>query len=178
MKTELPPRDYHAQVPFPDRVECVPIGVVRSVFTERNGTPRQAGLPDVRGRDGNSPGRVELFPDLVPRTALQDLAGFDRVWLITWLHLNRPGFRPMVRPPRGGQRRGVLATRSPHRPNPIGLSAVRLDRVEGHTLHLIGLDLIDGTPVLDVKPYVVYCDAFPEASSGWVDEMGGKPEIG
>ena len=115
-------------------------------------------------------GRVEIFAERVPKKALRDLEGFDRIWLVTYLHLN-PKWGPLVRPPRGGRRRGVLATRSPHHPNPIGLSAVCLDRIEGTTLYVRGLDLIDGTPVLDIKPYVPYCDAFPESGAGWVDAL-------
>ena len=118
---------------------------------------------------------VEIFTEKVPLTALRDLDGFDRVWLITHLHLN-PSWGPLVRPPRGGVRRGVLATRSPHHPNPIGLSAVHLDRIEGAVLHIRGLDLIDGTPVLDIKPYVPYCDAFPQSAAGWVDELDAAEE--
>jgi tRNA-Thr(GGU) m(6)t(6)A37 methyltransferase TsaA len=77
-----------------------------------------------------------------------------------------------VQPPRGPKgKRGVLATRSPHRPNAIGLSAVELVAVEGRTLHLRGVDLLDGTPVLDVKPYVPYADAFPGARAGWIDAV-------
>ena len=115
-------------------------------------------------------GRVEIFAERVPKKALRDLEGFDRIWLVTYLHLN-PKWGPLVRPPRGGRRRGVLATRSPHHPNPIGLSAVSLDRIEGTTLYVRGLDLIDGTPVLDIKPYVPYCDAFPDSAAGWVDSL-------
>ena len=89
---------------------------------------------------------------------------------MTYLHLN-PKWGPLVRPPRGGVRRGVLATRSPHHPNSIGLSCVVLDRVEEGVLHVRGLDLIDGTPVLDIKPYVPYCDAFPGSAAGWVDAL-------
>ena len=119
-------------------------------------------------------GRVEFDPDCIPQKALRDLEGFDRVWILTYLHLN-PKWGPLVRPPRGNKRRGVFATRSPHHPNSIGLSAVEVVAVEGHTLHVRGLDLIDGTPVLDVKPYVPYCDAFPESAAGWVDEVNSEP---
>jgi tRNA-Thr(GGU) m(6)t(6)A37 methyltransferase TsaA len=103
--------------------------------------------------------------------ALQDLAGMERVWLIWWFHRNE-SWRPLVLPPRGpSRRRGVFATRSPHRPNPLGLSAVRLLGIEGRRLHLGPCDLLDGTPVFDVKPYVPGYDAFPEASAGWIDAM-------
>ena len=168
-----PPRDHTTVVEAPNALSLAPIGVVRSPYTERHGTPRQSGLRG-RGREAIlEPGQVELFTDAVPVTALRDLEGFDRVWLITHLHLN-PNWGPLVRPPRGGIRRGVLATRSPHHPNPIGLSAVLLDRVDGCVLHVRGLDLIDGTPVLDIKPYVPYCDAFPDSAAGWVDALDTK----
>lgn len=89
--------------------------------------------------------------------------------MLSWLH--RGGnWAPQVMPPRGPRvRRGLFATRSPDRPNPIGLSAVRLIRVEGCNLHVNGIDLIDGTPILDIKPYVPYADAFPQAKAGWID---------
>ncbi len=125
------------------------------------------------------PSRIELFPERVPEAALEGLEGVEYVWVIAYLHLNR-GFRAQVVPPRGPRvRRGVLATRSPHRPNPISLSAARLHRVEGLVLHLGSLDLLDGTPVLDVKPYVPYADAFPNASAGWIDAIDPTaPQLG
>jgi hypothetical protein len=90
------------------------------------------------------------------------------VWVIFWFHQAK-GWRPKVLPPRSTRKRGVLATRSPHRPNPLGLSVVKLERVEGTTLHVRGVDMLDGTPVLDVKPYVPYADVV-QASSGWLGE--------
>jgi tRNA (adenine37-N6)-methyltransferase len=170
-----PPKDYRSSVNFPDSVGLQVIGRIHSPFTERFGTPRQACLGQAGDAADRVVGRVELFKDIVPALALRDLDGFDRAWLITWLHLNGPNWPSLVRPPRGGPRRGIFATRAPHRPNPIGLSAVRVLGVEGCIIHVAGLDLIDGTPVLDVKPYVAYADAFPEASAGWVDEYGGAP---
>jgi len=113
---------------------------------------------------------LELNPDL-PESVLKDLEGFAYVWVIFVLHRSE-GWAPTVRPPRGPRiKRGVFATRSPHRPNPIGLSAVELTGIEGRTLHLRGVDFLDGTPVLDLKPYVPYADAFPEARAGWIDEV-------
>lgn len=165
------PRDHTGARPFPSRIELAPIGRIHSPYTERHGTPRQPHLCSDR-EHGDGAGRVELFADRVRPEALRDLAGFERVWLITWLHLNGERARPLVRPPRGGPRRGVLATRAPHRPNAIGLSAVELIGVDGLTLAVRGLDLIDGTPVLDVKPYVADFDAWPGAARGWLDEPG------
>jgi tRNA-Thr(GGU) m(6)t(6)A37 methyltransferase TsaA len=145
------------------RFEIEPIGIVRSPFKERVDAPRQAPVAsDVAGR-------VELFAGRMLEDALQDLALWDHLWLISWFHHNT-GFRPKVQPPRSAVKRGVLATRAPYRPNPIGLTAVRLERVEGLVLHVRGLDLLDGTPVLDIKPYVPYSDALPDANHGWLDQ--------
>lgn len=150
-----------------------PIGWVRSPYSRRFGTPQQAAAID-----SEAEAVLELDPDRIPASALADLAGIERVWVLSWLDRGG-GWSPQVRPPRGSRlRRGVFATRSPDRPNPIGLSAVRLLRVEGTNLHVRGIDLLDGTPILDLKPYVVYADAFPEAKGGWIDEIpAGAPQI-
>ncbi len=171
-------RAHTLQVPPPEVIELHPIGIVRSPYTERFGTPRQATLRGVNAAAAALPARVELDPRRVHPDAVADLQGFDRIWLITLLHLNRPTQKPRVTTPRGGPPRSIYATRAPHRVNPIGLSAVRLVGVEGLTLHITEIDLLDGTPVLDVKPYVPYADAFPDAAAGWVDETGGAPEQG
>lgn len=164
-----PPRDHREVVEVPETVTLEPIGWIHSPYTERHGTPRQPVI-----RDGGAAvagvGTVELNPVTIPEKALRDIEGFERIWLLTYLHLN-PRWGPLVRPPRGGGRRGVFATRSPHHPNSIGLSAVELIQQEGTTLHVRGLDLIDGTPVLDIKPYIPYCDAFPNSAAGWVDSV-------
>lgn len=143
-----------------------PIGHVRSPYQRRFGTPQQAAAVD-----STQEGVLALDPALIPSTALADLEGMDYLWVLTWLH--RGGtWAPQVMPPRGSRvRRGVFATRSPDRPNPLGLSAVRLVRVDGCNLHVNGIDLIDGTPILDVKPYVPYADAFPDAKAGWIDSV-------
>lgn len=156
-------------VETPHEVTARVIGVVRSPFTERHGTPRQPGLEGPK-EAGVVDAWVALDPERVDPAAVRDLDRFDHVWLITWLHLNGPRRNPLVRPPRGGPRRGVLATRAPHRPNPIGLSAVALLEVDGLQLRVRGVDLIDGTPVLDVKPYIADFDALPDASRGWLDD--------
>jgi tRNA-Thr(GGU) m(6)t(6)A37 methyltransferase TsaA len=135
------------------------IGVVRSSLGERVEAARQPAA------SGGATGTIELNPGL--EDAICDLASFDRIWVLFWFHLNE-GWRPKVLPPRSDKRRGVLATRSPHRPNPLGLSAVRLDSIDGLTLHVSDLDILDGSPVFDIKPYVAYADAFPDASSGWL----------
>ncbi|OFZ18964.1 MAG: tRNA (N6-threonylcarbamoyladenosine(37)-N6)-methyltransferase TrmO [Bdellovibrionales bacterium GWB1_55_8] len=154
------------------KLEFTPVGTIRSCFREKFGIPRQAGLvPDSRA--------VLKFNDGQEfRDALRGLEGFSHVWIVTVFHGNTPSeegsWKPLVRPPRlgGTQKVGVFASRSPHRPNPIGLSAVKLEKIVadapgGAELHLRGIDFLDGTPVLDVKPYVPYSDSIPEASSGW-----------
>ncbi len=140
-----------------------PIGYVRSPFNEKVEAPRQAVASE------GAVGRIELLPEY--EHALEDLESFERIWVIFWFHLvaqNGP-VPSKVLPPRSDRKRGLFATRSPHRPNPIGLSAVRLERIEGLVVHIRDLDLVDGTPVLDLKPYVPYADAFPEANAGWLD---------
>jgi tRNA-Thr(GGU) m(6)t(6)A37 methyltransferase TsaA len=167
---KFPPKDYIQAVSFPAQVIMEPIGLVRSPYTERHGAPRQARLSQVPSDYQSAIATIELFPERIPDAALKDLEGFDYLWVITWLHLNHQ-WNPTVIPPRGPKvRRGTLATRAPHRPNPIGLSATRLIAVRDRTLHVEGIDLLDQTPVLDIKPYVTYCDAFPQARSGYVDE--------
>lgn len=169
-------RNYTDAVPFPEHIEAVVIGRVHSAFTERFGTPRQ---PRARGerQEGrfSGEGTIELLPKRVQQESLRYLEGFDYIWVISWFHLNGPRLRPLVSPPRGGPKRGVFSTRAPHRPNPIGLSCVRLVKIEGRTLHVDDLDLIDGTPILDIKPYIADYDAIPDASRGWLEEV---PVIG
>jgi tRNA (adenine37-N6)-methyltransferase len=151
---------------------CIePIGVVHSPFGERVDAPRQ---PVVAAE---VEGTVELFAGKGYEDALCDLAAWDHIWLVVWFDRNR-GFRAKVTPPRGDKKRGLFATRSPYRPNPIGLSAVQLLSVQGLTLRVRGLDLLDGTPVLDIKPYVPYTDSIPTANHGWLDGLkseGARP---
>lgn len=113
-------------------------------------------------------GVVELVPGHRFEDALRDLEGFSRIWLVWWFHRNTR-WRPLVLPPRGpARRRGVFATRSPHRPNPIGMTAVTLVSIQGSTLTVGSNDLIDGTPILDIKPYLPAVDAHPHESIGWL----------
>lgn len=140
------------------------IGVVRSPFVEAFGVPRQPGLAPVRAR-------VELDPRVIALEALRGLESVTHVWLLFVFHRADPAqTHPTVRPPRlgGNARMGVLATRSPQRPNPLGLSVVRLLGVDGHTLTVEGVDLLDGTPVLDVKPYVAEVDRIDDSAVGWL----------
>lgn len=143
-----------------------PVGVVHSGYRERFAVPRQPSLDDAQEAT------IELKSGLNLDQAVKDLEGFSHIWVVYWMHLNQ-GWNPTVTPPRGPKiKRGLFATRAPHRPNSIGLSAVRLVKVEGRTLHIKGHDMLDGTPVLDIKPYLPYADAFPDADSGWVGETG------
>ncbi|RMH62941.1 MAG: tRNA (N6-threonylcarbamoyladenosine(37)-N6)-methyltransferase TrmO [Zetaproteobacteria bacterium] len=162
-----PPKQYtelfqqHAQQP----VVCQPIGIVHSDYKERYAAPRQPTL------GAPAPAVIELNPGMNFEQALKDLDGFSHLWVIYWMHLNR-GWNPTVLPPRGPKiRRGLFATRAPHRPNRIGLSAVRLLAVQGRCLSIEGHDMLDGTPVLDIKPYLSYADAFPDASLGWAEAL-------
>jgi tRNA-Thr(GGU) m(6)t(6)A37 methyltransferase TsaA len=148
------------------RIVLEPIGWVRSPYRRRFGTPQQAAAIDSFAQ-----AILELDPERIPEAALTDLQGMERIWVLSWL--DRGGtWSPRVRPPRGSRtRRSLFATRSPDRPNPIGLSAVKLVRIEGRNLFVEGIDLLDGTPILDIKPYVVYADAFPNAKQGWIDAI-------
>jgi tRNA (adenine37-N6)-methyltransferase len=145
-----------------------PIGWVSSPYQRRFGTPQQASAVD-SDRDAV----LELDAEQIPEDALRDLLGVERIWVLSFLH--RSGtWGPLVRPPRGPRvRRGLFATRSPDRPNPLGLSAVQLVSIDGprRELHVRGVDLLDGTPILDIKPYIPYADAFPQSRAGWIDEI-------
>ena len=148
------------------------IARIRSEFPEKFGIPRQSGLtPHLYAR-------VVFEKEYRNNEALRGLEGFDYLWLIWEFSENiRETWSPTVRPPRlgGNTRLGVFATRSPFRPNPIGLSSVRLERIEhdpenGPTLLISGADLMDGTPIYDIKPYIPYTDAHPDAAGGFAAE--------
>lgn len=146
--------------------EMQPIGIIHSCFREKFGIPRQAGLVHA------ALATLELLPPYNCAEAVDGLEDCSHIWLLFLLHQIPAGhWQPMVRPPRlgGNERRGVFATRSPFRPNRIGLSAVRLERIvinNGVVLHLSGIDVLDATPVLDIKPYVSYADCIAEAQGG------------
>ena len=142
-----------------------PIGFLRSGKGVRFKTLHQ---PDEAASETNV---LELTPAPGIREALRDLEGMERVWLLWWFH-RAESWRPLVLPPRGpSQRRGVFSTRSPHRPNPIGMTPARLLGIEGLRMLLGPCDLLEGTPVLDIKPYVPAYDAFPESAAGWIDTV-------
>ena len=145
-----------------------PIAYIETCFPTKFGIPRQAGIVD-------TPGRIVFEPHYRIPEAVRGLEGFDYIWLIwQFSQAVRDDWSPTVRPPRlgGNERMGVFATRSPFRPNPIGLSSVRLLRIEkdpqlGPVLYISGADLMDGTPIYDIKPYLPYTDSHPDARSGF-----------
>lgn len=154
----------------PVPVSLTPIGIVRSPFREKFGVPRQAGLAPA------ALARVELYPPYDEAAAVVGLEAFSHVWLIFHFHhTEAQGWRSTVRPPRlgGNAKVGVYASRSPFRPNPLGLSAVELLGIERQggrlSLRIAGADLIDGTPVFDIKPYLTYADSLPDARSGFAE---------
>ncbi|MCI9167491.1 MAG: tRNA (N6-threonylcarbamoyladenosine(37)-N6)-methyltransferase TrmO [Dorea sp.] len=154
-----------------DEIIFRPVARIRTDFPEKFGIPRQSGLVETKGRI--------IFEETYRSwEAVRGIGQYSRLWLL-WEFSASVGkeFRPTVRPPRlgGNERVGVFATRSPFRPNPIGLSCVRLERVEmskkdGPILHVLGADLMDGTPIYDIKPYLPYVDAYPEAMGGFAEE--------
>jgi len=178
MRPPIPPKAYTGNATFPDRIELRPIGIVRAPHLERHGTPRQAVVPADPALRPDERATIELFEGVCGPDALVDLAGFDYVWVVSWLHLNdhaRTGskaWRDRVTPPGETEARSLFATRAPHRPNSIGLSAARVVGVEGLRVHVERIDLLDGTPVIDIKPYVPYADAFADAHAGWLDARG------
>ena len=150
-------------------MELQPVAHYQGALGSKFGIPRQSGLvPSLRGR-------IVFEPPFRDREALRGLEGFDRIWLIWGFSANKPAkgeWQPTVRPPRlgGNVAMGVWATRSPYRPNPLGLSCVTLEGIDGMDLLVGGADLMDGTPIYDIKPYVAYADSFPGARSGFAAE--------
>ncbi|MDX2480188.1 MAG: tRNA (N6-threonylcarbamoyladenosine(37)-N6)-methyltransferase TrmO [Desulfuromusa sp.] len=148
-----------------------PIAIIHTPFKEKFATPRQPGLaPSVRAR-------IDFYPDFASPEAVRCLEDFSHIWLIFMFHQNwQKGWKPTVRPPRlgGNQRVGVYASRSPFRPNPIGLSAVKLLSINIDkgtvSLEVQGADLINGTPIFDIKPYIPYGDSLPGATGGFAAE--------
>jgi tRNA-Thr(GGU) m(6)t(6)A37 methyltransferase TsaA len=155
-------------------MEIRPIAHIRTDFPEKFGIPRQSGLArSLRGR-------IVFEPEYRNPDALRGLEDFSHIWLIWEFSANRStsSWQPTVRPPRlgGNASMGVFATRSPFRPNPLGLSCVKLESIEfstneGPVIHVCGADLMDGTPIYDIKPYIRYADARPEAVCGYVDSL-------
>lgn len=155
-------------------MEIKPIAFIKTEFPEKFGIPRQSGLAkDLRGR-------IIFEPQFRNPDALRGLEGFSHIWLIWEFSANRTTreWQPTVRPPRlgGNTHLGVFATRSPFRPNPLGLSCVEIDRIdlftdEGPVITVKGADLMDGTPIYDIKPYIRYADSRQQALCGYVDSL-------
>ncbi|MCU0248273.1 MAG: tRNA (N6-threonylcarbamoyladenosine(37)-N6)-methyltransferase TrmO [Bryobacter sp.] len=146
-----------------------PIGVIETPFQSCAETPVQP------SRAREAVGRVRLNPLFVE--GLRDLAGFDRVWLLYWLHRSAPPSM-IVTPFLDASPHGLFATRAPARPAPIGLSAVRLLAVRGNLLEVAGVDMLDGTPLLDIKPYVPEFDSYPDCRSGWLETSNSTRQLG
>lgn len=157
-------------------MEILPIAVIRTEFPEKFGIPRQSGLAS------SLRGRIVFNEGYKDPSALRGLESFSHLWLIWEFSSNRHSdWHPTVRPPRlgGNATMGVFATRSPYRPNPLGLSCVELDRIEystaeGPIIYVRGADLMDGTPIYDIKPYIRYADSRPDAVCGYADEIPQK----
>lgn len=152
--------------------EIEPIAHIRTPFPEKFGIPRQSGLV------ADAKGTIVFDPKYREPDALRGIEGFSHLWLIWGFSaVEQDGFTPLVRPPRlgGNEKRGVFATRSPFRPNELGLSVVRLEGVEktkgkGVVLNVSGVDLLDKTPIYDIKPYIPYADAHPDARGGFASD--------
>lgn len=152
------------------------IARIQSDFPTKFGVPRQSGvIPQVMAT-------VVFEPPYRDEQALRGLDGFSHLWLLWhFSQVRQAAWSPTVRPPRlgGNTRMGVFATRSPYRPNPIGLSSVKLEEIclhtpQGPVLRVSGADLMDGTPILDIKPYLAYTDSHPDATAGFVSELGDR----
>jgi tRNA-Thr(GGU) m(6)t(6)A37 methyltransferase TsaA len=147
-----------------DSLMLRPVGVVRSQFKRQEGTPIQPAAA------AGAEGTIEIDAEYL--AALADLEGFERIWVLYVFHC-ASAYRPLVVPYLDDRPRGLFATRAPCRPNPIGMSPLRLLAITGATLRVADLDILDGTPVLDIKPYVPRFDAFPGARAGWLDAACG-----
>ena len=155
-------------------MEITPIAFIHTEFSEKFGIPRQSGLA------ASLRGKIVFTPEYRNPDALRGLQDFSHLWLIWEFSANssRGQWQPTVRPPRlgGNERMGVFATRSPFRPNPLGLSCVEVDAIEvdsqdGPVIYVKGADLMDGTPIYDIKPYIKYADSRPHAVCGYVDNL-------
>lgn len=151
-----------------ENITFSPVGYVRSPLKARYETPHQGVL------EQEHESFIELLPHKNFEQAITELAGFERIWVIYQFHLN-DSWKPMVTPPKNkGKKVGVFASRSPHRPNHIGLSCVKLVKTEGLKVYISGSDILDGSPVFDIKPYLPYSDSFPDSATGWVEAKQSK----
>lgn len=145
------------------------IGQIESCYPDKFGTPRQPGLTP------SSMAKISFHKEWQPQNSLQGLQDYSHLWVVFVFHLNKnKSFHAKVHPPRlQGESMGVFATRSPHRANPIGLSLVKIEKIEDDAIYISGVDLVNGTPVIDIKPYLPQVESIPEAKSGW----SGSAEI-
>ncbi len=143
------------------------IGITHSCFKVKFGTPRQSQIAK------NSQAYIEIFTKWEPSKCLKGLENFSHAWILFWFHDNKNLiYKPIVRPPRLGRKGiGALATRSPLRPNPIGLSLVKIEKVEKNRIYFSGVDIIEGTPVIDIKPYIHQYDYTSHSKSGWLENI-------
>jgi tRNA-Thr(GGU) m(6)t(6)A37 methyltransferase TsaA len=146
-------------------IEYHPVGIIHSPFHEL------AGMPIQPTSDACAQGTVEIYPEFIP--GLKDLNGFSHIILLYHLHQAGPAKLNVI-PFLDTQTRGIFATRAPTRPNAIGLSVVKLNRIEGNILYIDQLDILDGTPLLDIKPYIPEFDHRPDARTGWLEQSRGK----
>jgi len=145
-----------------------PIGVIHTPCRQAAGTPLQPSM--AQGAEGT----VEVFAEYA--AGLKDLEGFERIWLIYWFHRAAPP-ELVVQPYMDSDLHGVFATRAPSRPNPIGMSAVKLLSVEGTLLRVADIDILDGTPLLDIKPYAPLFDHYPVRRCGWLDRRSRQDAL-
>lgn len=167
------------KTPQDENYSFQPIGYIRSCFKEKFGVARQSMMiPQARGV-------LKFRPEPAFGDALRHLAEFSHLWIVFVFHQNlKKGWKPLITPPRleAPKQVGVFASRSPHRPNPIGMSVVKIEELDfsapgGIELHLSGLDILDGTPVLDIKPYLAFADAYGDATPGWASRAIQKYRV-
>ena len=146
-----------------------PIGTIKTSYQKKYDAPRQPGV------ESATSGIITLLPHQNFEYALHDLQGFSHIWVIYVFHQNS-AWKPKVLPPRKTrEKKGLFATRSPHRPNPIGMSVVKLNKISGRKLWIEDHDLLDETPILDIKPYLTYADSHPDATQGWINDLVEHP---
>ena len=148
-----------------DEIKLFPIGtfICDQIYPQQ--APRQSTL---NHQETNA--YIQLEKQKNFEQALEDLEGFERIWIIYLFHKNQ-NWKPKVLPPRGQEKKGVFATRAPHRPNPIGISCVKLKKIEGLKIYISEFDLLQDTPILDIKPYIPYADSFPDSPMGWLEGL-------
>lgn len=150
-------------------ITLTPVAYFKSEVNEKADMPRQGSLADHAGV-------ICFLPGHNFEQALEDLEGMEKIWVLFWMD-RVSHFKPKIQPPRDVKKKGVFSTRSPHRPNPIGLSCVTLISVSGLKVNIKDHDLLDGTPILDIKPYLPYADSFPLAQTGWIENSLSLNEV-